>query len=358
MRLDSGPTKGDALDRLIREGITLGLVTRNRPGYLRAILKETFAMQSIRLCKVIVYDNSEQLDTSEVVAGFPEVTYIRGTKMQPGGRNEILRRVSTSVVCFLDDDVGLTFGYFDTVWEDFHKYPNAAVVGGPAILVSNAGSPVRRIHGGYGYNRVTRTVKSILKADHSQCWIPDEICEVDFVPGGNMCFRTSLLLRVGGFDEAYERGTSFHEETDPQLSLREKGYSILYDPNLRVRHFNAPTGGGRADVRKVKLIANRFHNGRNQVYLLRKHKMLSVFVLREVWSEMIRNIILTKTPALFAQTGVFDATRGKTRSIEGWFPRYLDEVSAGLFLFAGNVSELICPSESQPIDVIRMHRRM
>jgi GT2 family glycosyltransferase len=215
-----------------------------------------------------------------------------------------------------------------------------AVVGGPAILVSSDGKPLRKIHAGFGFNRFDKSAHTIEKADHSQCWIPDGISEVDFVTGANMCFKVKLLREVGGFDEAYERGTCYYEETDPQLSLRRQGYVVLYDPRLRVDHY-AALGGTRSDVSKRTIMMNRYQNTRNQVYLMRKHHLLSVPAMYELWRGM-GALYIKKSMLLAGQTPNSSPSRSTAVIVDA---------ASAIFLFlAGQLSEFVFPTSPRGLE--------
>jgi glycosyltransferase involved in cell wall biosynthesis len=95
------------------DGITLGLVTRNRPRFVENLLSTIFTANSRYLVNIIVYDSSENDETWSAVRRFPSMLYLRGRKRLPGGRNEILRRVRSSLVCYLDDDIRLYPRHFD-----------------------------------------------------------------------------------------------------------------------------------------------------------------------------------------------------------------------------------------------------
>lgn len=238
------------------------------------------------LAEVIVYDNSVcTYKTRDLVREFPNILYLCGPKRQPGGRNQILRHVRTQVICFIDDDCVIPSPrrYFARVVEDFAlgKDAKTAAVGGPVIPSSRLGLS-QATHSGVGFNRVLGTRKTVHEQNHSACWIPEGICDVDFVQGGNMSFATVTLIKEGGFDETYGRGGSWGEETDPQLRLRESGYRILYDPELLVNHLDLPSGGSNPRSR-LDQIYKKIAMGRNDVYLMRKHRFLNFNYLSRDW---------------------------------------------------------------------------
>lgn len=340
----------------MQTGITLGLVTKDRPSYLRRLLSRVVRDQSEHLMEVIVYDNSIGSETEKVTKEF-DVTYLRGIKMQPGGRNAILKRTTTEIVCFMDDDCLPRKKYFDFLWEDFYCNSSEKIgcVGGPATPTFPDGRPAVRTHSGCGYNRVLGNGRTLLEQDHSQCWTPDHICDVDFVPGGNMAFRTSILISIGGFDETYGWGTAFHEETDPQLTLREHGFRILYDPRLRVDHYSAPLGGVRSNKSFPQSFLSRYHNGRNHIYLIRKHNLLSFVYLAKWWRSLF-HLYAGMSASDHPVTNITDTLKcgstSRLNAILGNQLAFILQHSMNIVpLVVGQVVELTRPSEPRPLQM-------
>ncbi|MEM3684053.1 MAG: glycosyltransferase [Conexivisphaerales archaeon] len=214
--------------------ITIGIPTRDRPNYLRDLLSALSVDDSGLLGEIIIYDNGTHPETKAVSHRYGAM-YLRGLKKQPGGRNEILRVTKGEIIYFLDDDClpcGNIGRILQVVWNGLSR-ANTVAVGGPVILSTFDCRPLVGMHDGRTYNRVLDGSSNLLEADHAQCWMPRTPTYVDFIPGGNMAFRTKELINVGGFDETFGRGTSFREETDPQLTLRQKGSKYSTTPPWR-----------------------------------------------------------------------------------------------------------------------------
>lgn len=98
---------------------------------------------------------------------------------------------------------------------------------------------------------------------------PSEIVqsyEPDYLPGGNVAYRTSALRGVG-FDMALNRGSAAHYEADVGLSLRRKG-KLVFDPRMVVDHYPARRSGApeRSDA-----ISYVLENAYAQYYIIAKH---------------------------------------------------------------------------------------
>jgi GT2 family glycosyltransferase len=65
---------------------------------------------------------------------------------------------------------------------------------------------------------------------------------------GNSFVKASCLANVS-FDMAFEFG--YGEDTDFGLQLRNKGFDVIYFPDLKITHLKAPMGGFRIKVKRL-----------------------------------------------------------------------------------------------------------
>jgi GT2 family glycosyltransferase len=65
--------------------------------------------------------------------------------------------------------------------------------------------------------------------------------DVDWTTGAAYAIRTSLFVRLGGFDEGYVRG--YFEDADLSIRVREAGYRIRYQPACTLIHSVGSSGG-------------------------------------------------------------------------------------------------------------------
>ncbi len=71
--------------------------------------------------------------------------------------------------------------------------------------------------------------------------------QVDYCSGAFLTFRTAQFRELGGFDEAF--APAYYEESDFCLRLRREGLRTIYEPRIKVRHYEfASTGGLQAAV--------------------------------------------------------------------------------------------------------------
>ena len=113
-------------------------------------------------------------------------------------------------------------------------------VGGPILLwdgrLQEAGSIVWRDGSCLGYGR----------GDDPDRPAYAFVRDVDYCSGAFLMLRRSLFERMGRLDEAY--APAYYEESDLCARLWEAGQRVVYDPAVRVRHFEFASAGttGRA----------------------------------------------------------------------------------------------------------------
>jgi GT2 family glycosyltransferase len=236
-------------------GISVVVITRDRPEHLRRCLK-SLAAQSHPPEEVIVVDSSGGPESERISSGSPGARYVRfprGRRGMPAARNAGMRLARGEVVAFLDDDCEASPGWLAGLAEACRD-PGVVGVGGRVI------DPVVTL------GRVRRFLTS------GEPWAePDDgdprPAEVDFLQGGNMSFRRDALLAAGGFDPGYT-GSNYREETDLCFRLRRRGHRLVYVPGASVTHLRAPRADG---IRRSPDDPRReFYHARNQTYFVLK----------------------------------------------------------------------------------------
>ena len=81
--------------------------------------------------------------------------------------------------------------------------------------------------------------------------------------GRNFAYRRKVYDEIGGFDRDY---FTSHGEVDFCLKAKNKGYKILYDPNVKVRH--------RVDRGGTQTLERLYYIYRNKLFVIRKNAPL------------------------------------------------------------------------------------
>ena len=168
-------------------------------------------------------------------------------------RDQLLKLISshTQFVLSIDDDVIIPCELFAKLLPIFFKNKSIGIIG-PRIIYDDGS--FQTAHGAgfinwwFGKYYVKDSKKSL---------------ECDYVIGCCMFIRKSVIEEVGGFDRDYYTS---HGEVDFCLKTRQKGYSILYYPNVCVRH-RVERGGTQTLERKYYVI-------RNKLFVLKKNAPL------------------------------------------------------------------------------------
>jgi GT2 family glycosyltransferase len=109
-----------------------------------------------------------------------------------------------------------------------------------------------------------------------------------YLPGGNLCIRSDVFARLGGFDERFPGAAG--EDRDICLRLRERGYTLFFEPEAIVYHLH-----NRLSASTVWAHLYRF--GQAQVRLWHLHEE-SVPSLVELGKRSWRRAIVAGAPLL------------------------------------------------------------
>jgi glycosyltransferase involved in cell wall biosynthesis len=222
--------------------LTVAICTKGRPECVDRLLRSlsdqaTALPEGSAGLEILVVDNAPSDERTRAVAGqWSEVRYVR--EPPPGlnfARNRALREARGEILAFLDDDVIVDQHWaagFANAWAD---NPDAAAFTGqvlPMELETEAQVLFEK-RGGFrrGFDRVR--YGPVLAGD-------------SLYPGGagifgtgaNMAFRTAVLRRMGGFDEALDTGAAVPGGGDLDIFYRiiRAGHALVYEPRFLVFH--------------------------------------------------------------------------------------------------------------------------
>ncbi len=162
-----------------------------------------------------------------VITEFPEGL---GTSR---ARNVGLEMAKGEIVGFLDDDVRLPPGWIRSMLT-FYEDDSVGAVGG---FVAHEGQSKLGRRAMY---RLLGVTSNRYKIDWGGFNVgpavhPHQDQIAGWLSGGNMSFRRSALVGVGGFDEAL--GTFWHEDADLSHRVARSGWRMLSSRKMQVRHF-------------------------------------------------------------------------------------------------------------------------
>jgi GT2 family glycosyltransferase len=133
-------------------------------------------------------------------------------------RNVGLPHCTGDIIAMTDDDAEVFPDWVTQMKRAHAEHPEAGAVGGP-VIGADADSLVSRIA-----DQVTFAAYPTARA-------------VRTVPGVNVSYKREVIEQVGLQDETLFRG----EDVDYNWRAQELGWSVWYDPRVRVLHHHRPT---------------------------------------------------------------------------------------------------------------------
>jgi len=239
-----------------------------RPEGLLACL-EGLASQTRLPDEIVAVARDEDRQTQECLqswlAGRPDLAPRTKTAIvtRPGqipAMNVGLDAATGDVVCYTDDDCVPRPDWLERLLVHYAD-PEVAGVGGRDV-----------VH--YGEEIVEAEVTVVGRyqwfgrpiGNHHLHYAPHQPVSVDILKGANMSFRRELL---GHFDEALQLAAAQCNDLDASLSLRRRGYRLVYDPDVVVDHYPAERHG--PSTRRYYAPHMLFAEGHNWMYVALKH---------------------------------------------------------------------------------------
>jgi glycosyltransferase involved in cell wall biosynthesis len=222
--------------------VTIAICTKDRPEGVERLLS-SLAAQGSGLpvgsagLEILLIDNaSSDEQTQELAARRPEIRYVR--EARPGlnfARNRALQEARGEILAFLDDDVIVDPCWLAGLANAWAENRDAAAFTGqvlPMELETEA-QIVFEKRGGFrrGFNRIR--YGSVLPGN---ALYPGGAGI--FGAGANMAFKTEVLRRMEGFDEALDTGAPVPGGGDLDIFYRiiRAGHTLVYEPRFLVFH--------------------------------------------------------------------------------------------------------------------------
>jgi len=149
--------------------------------------------------------------------------------------NNAARLATGCYLYFLNNDTKCLANAIDHLIEVLETTPSAGIAGSkllyPNGLLQEAGGIIWADGSAWNYGRGTNPD------------FPDYqyIREVDYVSGASLMIRRPLWEKLNGFDDRY--APAYCEDSDLAFSVRQHGFSVLYNPRSEIIHFEGITNG-------------------------------------------------------------------------------------------------------------------
>jgi glycosyltransferase involved in cell wall biosynthesis len=221
--------------------LTAAVCTRDRPDELRRALASLLS-QTEPPDEILVVENAPRDGRVRalIASDFPGVRWT--PEPVPGldfARNRALAAATGDVVAFLDDDATADAGWAAALRAPFADPRVGAVTGRvEALATETPGQRLVEANGGYsrGMRRVRLPEEGSLPLHGRRA--PLIAWAVSVGSGCSLAVRRSLLLEIGGFDEALDLGAELPGGGDHDALWRvlSAGSSLVYEPAALARH--------------------------------------------------------------------------------------------------------------------------
>lgn len=225
--------------------LTIAICTKDRAVRLERLLQSLAGVRAtspFAQTEVLVVDNAPSDDATRAVVGrHAGVRYVMEPKAGLDfARNTALRSATGDWLAFLDDDVVVDRGWLKGLFNAWRGCPQAGGFTG-LVLPFSLDTPARiefQSRGGFGRGFVRNEFRNERWGDGLH-----PVGSGKLGAGCNMCFDRTLLLALGGFDEALDTGAPLPGGGDLDIFYRvmRAGRTMVYEPKYAVYHEHRET---------------------------------------------------------------------------------------------------------------------
>lgn len=211
------------------------ICTRNRASQLQQCLHRIFQLKCMP-SEIIVVDNASADDSSlKVTEQYAEVIYVKEARIGLDfARNTGIRKATSPVIAFVDDDVIVHPFWVYRVWETLQNPAIAAMTG--LVIASELRTEAQCLFEKYwSFNR------GYIDITYDQSFFATTLPQGPPVwkigAGANMAFRKNIFEQIGYFDEILDVGAAgCNGDSEMWYRMLSHGLSIHYNPRAIVFH--------------------------------------------------------------------------------------------------------------------------
>lgn len=234
--------------------ISIIIVNFQVPHFLSNCIRSLREATLFDNAEVIVVDNASQDDSQKIItSAFPEVRWV-GLKTNLGfgkANNLGAREARGEFLLFLNPDTVVSENTLETCIRFMRSHPTAGIMG-PKTLnpdgTLQAGcrrsfpTPMVAIWRFCGLSRLFPKSKHFGRYNLTYL-DPDSEAMVDAVSGSFMFTPRTLFIELGGFDEQF---FMYGEDLDLCRRIRDKGFTVWYNPATTIVHFKGKSSERRS----------------------------------------------------------------------------------------------------------------
>jgi GT2 family glycosyltransferase len=294
--------------------ISILIPTRDNTSDLIACIKSIMALDiPLEKTEIILWDNNSKQECKGELKDFiqtlnkADALKIRLIERYENygvytTRDELLKLADkkSGFILSLDDDVMLPAFTLKKLLAHFKDDPGIGIVG-PRIIYDDELNETA--HGAGFVNRWLALYRTKDKETPVEC---------DYVIGCCMLIKKDVVDEIGGFDRDYYTS---HGEIDFCLKAKKKGFKVVYDPTVSVRH--------RVDRGGTRTLERMYYVYRNKLLVIKKNfpvpqKWTALFIYFLFWfpKAIIDSIIINRRINLGEIQTIFKAM------YDGWLNRF------------------------------------
>ncbi len=208
--------------------VSIIIPVRNEAGLLKNCLESISGLDYPKdMLEVIVADGMSTDDTADVAKQYNAKVVMNEKKTVSPGRNVAFKYANGQLVAFTDADCIVDKNWIRNSLKYFEG-AEVACVGGPNLTPPSEGDFGKAV--GFIFNQGIFSAGSIHARELK------EIKEVKSIPGCNAIYRKDALEKVMPIDESLLTC----DDTELNQRLIDKGYKLLYTPDVFVWHYRRP----------------------------------------------------------------------------------------------------------------------
>ena len=263
---------------------TVAVCTRNRTADLKRCLDALMQLPDDGQQFMVVDNCPSTNETQQLVTNYPRVQYVLETK--PGldiARNTALRKSTTEIVAFIDDDAVPDPNWLRALLPNFNDSRVLCVTGltMPLELETEAQEAFE------SYSPFCKGFKrKVYNSEKNNPLVAGPIGA-----GANMALRRSVLELVGQFDEALDAGTPTESGGDHEFFVRIllAGYEIIYEPEALNWHRHRRTW--KETIKAIRGYGIGVYAFWTRLYVVEKERDVLRFTFGWFFGQQLPNII-------------------------------------------------------------------